>query len=109
MPTMIFKSPGPHLIHGVKVEFRVIDDEAVPQAEDDGWSLTAIDAGSARTNREKAAAESADEETAKALANETPPTREELEQMATKIGIPFSARVSDKKLRALIETSIAKD
>jgi hypothetical protein len=107
MATMVFKSPGPHRIHGADVEYKVVDDSEVEGLLSDGWSMTAVEAGQARAAREAAQEAAEEAQTAQALHDDNkPPTREELEQMAAKYGLPFSARVSDKKLRALVEAAV---
>lgn len=111
MTFMIFKAPGPHRIHGYDVEYKVIDEADVPEALANGWSDTAIGAGQARERAIAAEKEAQIAETensaASALADETkPPTRDELEQMATKLGLPFRPNTSDKKLRALIDAAV---
>lgn len=114
MTMMVFKSPGPEKIHGQMVQFEVVDEADVDARLADGWHLTAIDAGAAyqvqldaQADAQRAAEE---QEAAQALADDTkPPTREELEQMATKLGISFGPRVSDKKLRALVDAAAQPD
>ena len=113
MHTMVFKAPGPHKIHGHQVTYKVIPDADVEAHQTDGWHLTAIQAGEARAAAVVAAAEASLESQAQAAAqqladNAKPPTREELEQMAAKLSLPFSARVSDRKLRGLIDAALAQ-
>jgi hypothetical protein len=106
-PTMLYKCPGPHQIHGGQFDYTVVEEEDVAQAQADGWNLTTPGAKQDFEDRKaaaQAAAELQAEKDAQAvLADETkPPTREELEQMATKLGLPFGPRTSDKKLRELV-------
>lgn len=110
MSTMIFKSPGPELIHGVMVEWKVVDETKLDAYLADGWVTTAVEAGevvAARVAAEQAARQEESEcQAAAALADESrPPSREELEQMAARLGLPCNARVSDKKLRALVDAA----
>ena len=110
--TMLYKAPGPHEIHGGQFDYTVIDDEAIHDALADGWSLTtgeAADALAARLADEAATREAVTEaEVAKALADDTkPPTREELEEAATRLGLPFGPRVSDRKLLAMVNAATA--
>ena len=97
--TMLYKAPGQHDIHGGKFDYKIVPDEQIDDALADGWHLTTPEA--------KQALEA---EAAKALSDDTkPPTRDELEQMATKLGIAFSARTSGKRLRAQIEAATQPD
>lgn len=105
-PRMLYRCPGAESIHGGNFSTLVVVDEAEQAAAlADGWHLTTPEAAAAH---EAAKAE--------ALAAATPvpvddpkdddtraPSREELEQMADKLGIQYGPRVSDKKLRALID------
>jgi hypothetical protein len=107
---MIFKSPGPELIHGVMVEWKIVDETQLEARLAEGWVTTAVEAGQvveARLAAEQAARQAETErQAAAALSDETrPPSREELEQMAAKLGLPFNARVSDKKLRAMVDAA----
>jgi hypothetical protein len=99
--------PGPAPDPRRPVDYTVVEEEDVAQAQADGWNLTTPGAKQDFEDRKaaaQAAAELQAEKDAQAvLADETkPPTREELEQMATKLGLPFGPRTSDKKLRELV-------
>lgn len=114
MTMMVFKAPGPHKIHGHMVQYEVVDESLVDERIADGWFLTAIAAGEAAIAAQQAAEDAKraaeEQEAAQALADANkPPTREEMEQMATKLGISFGPRVSDRKLRALIEAAAQPD
>lgn len=114
MTVMVFKAPGPEHIHGHQVQFVVVDESEVDDKLGAGWHLTAIAAGEAYIAEQAALVEA---ERVKAEANAArelnddnrPPTRDELEQMAAQLGIAFSARVSDRKLRKMIEAAAAPD
>jgi hypothetical protein len=110
MALMIFKSPGPELIHGVMVQWKIVDETAIETYLADGWKTTAVEAGQAVEERlaaeEAARRAESEQQAAAALADDTrPPSREELEQMATRLGLPFNARISDKKLRAMVDAA----
>lgn len=108
--TMLYKAPGQHDIHGGKFDYKIVPDEQTDEALADGWHLTTPEAKQALETDQAAAAAKLEAEAAKALSDDTkPPTRDELEQMATKLGIAFSARTSDKKLRAQIEAATQPD
>lgn len=114
MTVMVFKAPGPEKIHGHLVQYEVVDESQVDDKLGAGWHLTAIEAGEAYLAEQQAAADAARAATEAAAAKELdddtrPPTRDELEQMATQLGIAFSPRVSDRKLRKMIEAAAAPD
>ena len=108
--TMLYKCPGPHDIHGGHFDYTIVDaDEegAIDTALASGWYLTTPEAKAAR-DADLIAAAAAREAEAERLAKialddvNKPPTRDELEQMATSLGLPFTARTGDKKLADLI-------
>lgn len=93
-PTMLYKTPGPHDIHGGKFDYIIVDsddEQALGDAIRSGWRLTTA-----------AALELA----AEAANDNAPPTREELEAKATELGLKFDGRTSDKKLGELISTAL---
>lgn len=105
--TMLYKYPGTQEIHGDLFDYVIVDDEQIDATLADGWSLTTPDAKLAhvaKVTAELAAKEEAAELAASsALADANkPPTRAELEQMATSLSLPFDGRTSDRKLAALI-------
>lgn len=106
-PKMLYSAGGVEEIHDGLFTTCIVanaDEEAAALA--DGFFLTTTAATEGRAALIAANAKAIEAEAAEALADATnPPTREELEQMAGKLGIPYSARVSDKKLRALIEAA----
>jgi hypothetical protein len=110
-PRMLYRAPGALQIHGGNFDtLTVADADEQDAALDDGWALStpeALDAKAAREAAAAAAVEAQAEAVAQqALSDDTrPPSREELEQMATNLGLPFSARVSDKKLAAMVKAA----
>jgi hypothetical protein len=111
--TMLYKYPGATELHGGRFDYIIVDadaDGALAAALADGWKLTTPEAKAAHDEAVAAAAAAREAEAeaaaAKALADDTkPPTRAELEQMATSLGLPFDGRTSDKKLAKLIEAA----
>ena len=108
--TMLYKYPGPHEIHGGLYDYTIVEDEQIEAAQADGWKLTTAEAKKAHEDLlEAQAAERerlAEAAAAKALADpNAPPTRAELEQMATKLGLPFNGRTSDRKLADMIKAA----
>lgn len=115
--TMLYKCPGPHDIHGGHFDYTIVDadqDGAVDAALADGWTLTTPEAVALR-DKALADAKTAQEAEAERLAqaaladDSKPPTRAELEQMATSLGLPFNKQSTDKKLAKLIEAASAAD
>ena len=103
-PTMLYKCPGPHEIHGGHYDYVIVDadeDGALDTAKTDGWHSTTPEAKAA--NEAKiAAAKDADLKKQAEQDDTAAPTREELEQAATTLGILFDGRTKDKKLAELI-------
>jgi len=92
-PTMIYKAPGPHEIHGGHFDYRIVDaDEEgeLEQAMDEGWHLT--------TTAAKKAADGEDD---------APPTRNELVAKAKDMGLSFGPNTSSKKLGEMIAATLA--
>lgn len=111
-PQMLYKASGPKQIHGGNFSTLVVndaDEHAAALAE--GWCETTPDALDAQqAEKERAAREAAAAKLAEQTSGDSTkaPTREELEQQAGKLGIPFSARVSDKKLGEAIAAKLAE-
>jgi hypothetical protein len=97
--TMLYRAPGPHEIHGGRFDYTIVHDDDVEAALADGWYLTTPEAKAAH---EEALAEEAEKRAG------SKPRRAELEQKATELGIPFSSKVSDKKLAAEIAAKVAE-
>jgi hypothetical protein len=110
-PRMLYRAPGALAIHGGNFDVLVVDDaDGMAAALADGWSVGTAEALQAKADRENAAAAAAElaveAAATQALADDTrPPSREELEQMAVNLGLPFSARVSDRKLAAMVKAA----
>lgn len=110
MPTMLYKCPGPHEIHGGHFDYTIVEDDQIEATQAEGWSLTTDQAK--QVNLDAMAAQDAErerlveQEAAKAVCiDSAPPTRAELEQMATKLGLPFNGRTGDKKLLDMIRAA----
>jgi hypothetical protein len=101
-PKMLYKAPGSEPIHGGLFATLTVENERQEQdAIAEGWRESTPEALKASEERKAAAAAEAQR-----LADEKQPTRDELEAKATELGIDFSARVSDKKLREAIEAKL---
>ena len=101
-PTMLYKSPGPHEIHGGKFDYTIFDEDEVEQAIADGWSLTTTEAKEVAAKK----AEFMSAVTAGQPADSAPPTRAELEAKAVELGLKFDGRYSDKTLGEMIEAKL---
>lgn len=87
-PTIVYKNPGAHPgPNGTSYDYRGVEDaKALEAALGEGWrvSLVAIEVP----------------------ADDAPPTRAELEQQATAIGLKFDGRTPDARLARLIADNL---
>lgn len=91
-PMFVYRDGGPHSRKGGTFSFRqVIDKDRLQESLDTGWRINLDDTPALQPASQPAQDDS------------RPASRDELEVMATRLGIPFSARVSNKQLRALID------
>lgn len=93
--TMLYRCPGPHQLHGGNYDYVIVADDEIAATLKAGWFMTTPEAKTAYE----------DAITPKVAHGK--PTRDELEQKAAELGIPFSPKVSDKKLGDLIEAKLA--
>lgn len=93
-PTMVYRIPGRHWgPEGSTYDYLGVDDQdAFDAALDDGWHETIMDA--LGKDRVIAAAEALED----ALNDVSPATRDELEQTAKDLGVPFNKRTADAVL-----------
>lgn len=113
--TMLYRFPGATQLQDGAYDCEVVLDEEVEAKIAEGWHKTPAEA-KAEGDAKKAAAEkdAAADADAKKLADaraliagsEGAPSRAELEQKATELGIKFDGRVGDKKLAALIAEAL---
>lgn len=101
-PTMLYKDVGPHQRRGgtydvVAVQSQQEHDEKLASGV---WYSHPDEIGA------KAVATLSSD--APATKDDAPPTREELKQKATELGIEFAPNIGDKKLRELIEAKLAE-
>lgn len=92
-PKMLFKAGGPHELHGGRYDTTIVGDaheESAALAA--GWRLNTTDAQAPRIDP--------------GPANETMPTRAELEQQAHALGIKFDGRTNDSKLAEKIAAKL---
>ena len=135
-PIHVYKSPGNYVRRGMTYKIASAADQKALQAFlDDGWHLdlaSALEAAGeaakhrrpradwrARKAQEAKAKEQRKKEREASIAayearkaaqqkpvDESAPTRAELEQKATELGIKFDGRTSDKRLLARIEAAL---
>lgn len=99
-PQMLYRAGGAEQIHGGSFATLVVDDaEQLEAALADGWAETTPQA------LELAAKAAAPTPAEPVPDDASEPTRAEIEQKATELGIKFDGRTSDKKLLALIEAA----
>ena len=98
---MVYKVPGKHVRPHGTYDFTGVNDAEELQAKlKDGWFSSlpeAIDSKQAVPVVETVKADDI-----------APPTRQELEEKATELGIKFDGRFSDKKIAQLIDEALAK-
>lgn len=85
-PTMLYKHPGKHEIHGDKFDYIIVDEEDIESAIADGWFRTTDEAKSFDSKL----------------------LRIDLERKAFELGIKFDGRTSDKKLENLIAAEMGE-
>lgn len=96
---MVYKVPGKHVRPHGTFDFAGVNNAEELEAKlKDGWFLSLPEA----TEPKKEAPVVATTETD----DTAPPTRQELEQKATELGIKFDNRFSDKKISQLIEEAL---
>lgn len=89
--TMLYKHPGQHSFDGGTFDYIIVDASDIPKAVADGWRLTTIEALTLEAD----------------VVDNSAPTRAELEQKATELGLKFDGRTSDKKLSLAIDEALA--
>jgi hypothetical protein len=99
-PMMIFKSPGPELYEGRSFIFAIVENEAeLVGARMKGWAETTSEAIAIADARAKVSEAVATDSLA-------PPTRAEIEQKSTELGISFTFANTDQELLDLIAAKI---
>lgn len=104
-PTYVYKGIGLHQRKGGTFAYAdAPDQEAFDRLTADGWHATLDAAIAAHDNPTKADAVA----DTKIHEDNAPPTRDELKQKATELGIEFAPQTGDKKLTELIEAKLAE-
>ena len=104
--TMIFRAPGGHLLHGVMVDYKIVDACDVEECLKDGWARTIPEAHEARAAFDAKIKPLTDENGVIHPPKDYPVTREELEFKAKELGLKFDGRTTDSKLGRMIEEAL---
>jgi hypothetical protein len=100
-PALVYRVPGKHLGAGGTYDFEGVNNAEELQAKlKEGWFWSLTEAIESKETVPVAEAKESDDT--------APPTRQELEQKATELGIKFDGRFSDKKIAQLIDEALAK-
>lgn len=98
-PQMIYKDGGPEEIHGGRFHTLIVHDaDELEAALAGGWALTTTEAKAASSGGAKPAVD-----------DNAPPSRDELKQKATELGLTFAGNISTEKLSGLVEAALAGD
>jgi len=92
-PTMLYKHPGKHEIHGASFDYIIVDETEIEDAIKDGWSLTTDEA----KNNFAEVSDSADA------------TKEEMIQKAESLGIKVDKRWSNETLLDKIKKAVGEE
>lgn len=94
-PTMVYKASGPHQRLGGTFDYKGVNtQEEFDAAIEAGWYSTLDEAIAPKTQK------------APEPVNDAPPSRAELEQKATELGLKFDGRTGDKKLGEMIAEAL---
>lgn len=95
-PTIVYKPSGPHQRLGGTFDYKGVNtQEEFDAAIAAGWYATLDEAIAPRLAQSKSQ-----------VAADAPPTRAELEQKATELGLKFDGRTGDKKLGEMIAEAL---
>lgn len=100
-PTLMYRCPGPHFAHdGQTYDYvQVADEPALIERLKGGWSVTLLEAVAVVTCKD----EEADEPD-----EEAEFTRDELENMASELGVKFDGRTSDAGLLKKVQAALGE-
>jgi hypothetical protein len=100
-PSMVYKVPGKHVRPHGTYDFTGVNNAEELQAKlKDGWFSSLPEAIDSKQTAPVVEAVKVDDI--------APPSRQELEEKATELGIKFDGRFSDKKISQLIEETLTK-
>jgi hypothetical protein len=101
--SMLYKAPGPHFCDGSMVDYIVVPDHLDDETVASGWFRTIPEALAAVV---PVVASEPVSEASEVASDDAPPTRAEMEQKATELGVKFDGRTTDAKLLARIEEAL---
>lgn len=109
-PQALFRAGGIELIEGKPFTSKMVQDEAeLKAARAEGFHETTDDAhDAAEAKLAEANKKTVGSAGGTGGGDDTAPTREELAQKATELGIPFKPQTANKKLAELIEAKLAE-
>jgi len=94
MSTMLYKCPGKHKLHGIMCDYTIVDCDTVDEAIADGWHKSPLAADKAYGGDE--------------LKQESgEPTRDELKQKASELGIKVTGRMKDATIAKKIKEALS--
>lgn len=93
-PNFVYRVPGNHQCNGGTYDFKSVHDEdELLEAIQAGWKFSIVDA------LEDVEYEIGEEDN-------SPPSRDELEEKARELGLKFDGRTSDRKLLEMVNQSV---
>jgi hypothetical protein len=101
--SMLYKAPGPHFCDGSMVDYIVVPDHLDDETEASGWFRTIPEA---LASVEPVVASGPVLDAFEVVPDDAPPTRAEMEQKATELGVKFNVRTTDDKLLARIDEAL---
>lgn len=105
-PAIVYKSPGKHLCRYGTFDYVGVKTQAEFDARiNSGWHPTQAAAFASKEQKTRPPAESQSAPIMQ-VADDAPPSRAELEQKATELGLKFDGRTTDKKLFERIEEAL---
>jgi len=100
-PALVYRVPGKHLGAGGTYDFEGVNNAEELEAKlKEGWFWSLTEAIDSKQTAPVVEAVKVDDI--------APPSRQELEEKATELGIKFDGRFSDKKISQLIEETLTK-
>ncbi len=101
--SMLYKAPGPHFCDGSMVDYIVVPDHLDDETVASGWFRTIPEALAAVAH---VVASEPVSDASEGVSDDAPPTRAEMEQKATELGVKFDGRTTDAKLLQRIEEAL---
>lgn len=104
-PKMLYKWPGPYEIHGGKYDYTIVHGSSEEgDRKADGWRDTTTEAYDHAHRFYPMGGDSANDSIK--IADDAPPSRQEMETQAKSLGLKFDGRTPDRKLLSMIEAAM---